>query len=507
MLLRRLLLLCLLTLALVARLVPGPRTIDDAYITFRYAQNVLAGNGLVYNAGQRVLGTTTPAYALLLTLVGAVSGGAHAPFPILAWLLNAAADLGSCWLLIRLGERLGSRSAGIAASVAWAISPMAVTFSIGGMETSVFVLLTLATLYLHSTRRPVAASLAAAVTLLTRPDGLILLIPLAIDRIRRILPTGRLNLQPQPIRLRELAALLLPLSAWIFFGWIYFGSPVPQSISAKIAAYRLPPEAALVRLLQHYATPFFEEHTFGAPAIAVGLILYPTLFTLGALKALRRDLTNWAILVFPWSYFVAYSLANPLIFRWYLAPPLPVYFCGIFLGIDRLSRDVKLPLLLAAAVLVSASLGFHAWTIHPDHGPDRPAPEMAYIKLELLYQEVAFEVRPRIQSDQVLAAGDIGALGYYTGARILDTVGLISPEANRYYPLPASYYAINYAIPPRLIVEQRPEFLVLLEAYGRLGLLRDPEFLRTYRLEEVLPTDIYGSDGMLVFMRKDTIPP
>ena len=40
-----------------------PNTVDDAYITFRYARNVATGVGFVYNAGDRVLGTTTPAYA------------------------------------------------------------------------------------------------------------------------------------------------------------------------------------------------------------------------------------------------------------------------------------------------------------------------------------------------------------------------------------------------------------------------------------------------------------
>ncbi|MCC6188386.1 MAG: hypothetical protein IT318_05100, partial [Anaerolineales bacterium] len=52
--------LLLPALALAARLLAGPRTIDDAFITFRYARNLLAGSGLVFNPGENVLGTTTP---------------------------------------------------------------------------------------------------------------------------------------------------------------------------------------------------------------------------------------------------------------------------------------------------------------------------------------------------------------------------------------------------------------------------------------------------------------
>ncbi|TET83600.1 MAG: hypothetical protein E3J37_05110, partial [Anaerolineales bacterium] len=85
-------------IALAARLLPGPRTIDDAYITFRYAQNLLAGNGLVYNPGEAVLGTTTPIYALLMAGLGLFTGGSQAPFPTLALLVNALADGLTCWL-------------------------------------------------------------------------------------------------------------------------------------------------------------------------------------------------------------------------------------------------------------------------------------------------------------------------------------------------------------------------------------------------------------------------
>jgi len=39
---------------------------DDPFITFRYAQNLRAGLGFVYNPGERILSTTTPLYTLLL---------------------------------------------------------------------------------------------------------------------------------------------------------------------------------------------------------------------------------------------------------------------------------------------------------------------------------------------------------------------------------------------------------------------------------------------------------
>jgi hypothetical protein len=121
-----------------------------------------------------------------------------------------------------------------------------------------------------------------------------------------------------------------------------------------------------------------------------------------------------------------------------------------------------------------------------------------FIKLELL--------RRVSQSVDASARGSAcrrrRPLGYFTGARILDTIGLISPVSVGYYPLPDSFYVINYAIPPALINDQEPEVVVILEVYGRGGLLLDPEFNLTYALEETYPTDLYGSEGMLVFRRR-----
>jgi len=489
-------------LAIGVRLVPGPRIVDDAYITFRYARNLVGGVGLVYNPGEAVLGTTSPLYAVIMSGLGLVSGGAQAPYPILAWLLNAFADGITCWLLIRLAERLGHRNAGLAAAIVWIVAPWSVTFAISGLETSVLIALMTATLYMYVSSRPTTAALLAALCLLARPDALLLVAPLVLERMRQALPEGRLNRKQVRFSSGEIAAFAAPLLLWTLLAQWAYGNPIPHSITAKVAAYLLPPEAGLVRLLQHYATPFVAHQTFGLWWIGVGMVLYPALHLLGTLGMLRRHASTWPLLLYPWIYFAVFALANPLIFRWYLVPPLPMYILGIFLGIERLARIGKTRHLTTAFAALCVVLALNAWTLRPDHGPDRPAPEMAYIRLELLYEKVATRLQEEILPDQVVAAGDIGALGYMTDAHILDTVGLISPEATAYYPLPGSDYEINYAIPARLITELRPDYLVMLEVYGRHTLLRDPEFLSAYDLREVIPTDMYGSKGMQIFTRK-----
>jgi hypothetical protein len=524
--------LFLFGLAVVLRFLPGARTIDDAFITFRYARNILAGNGFVYNPGEHVLGTTTPFYTILLTGTGAFLGGTQAPFPQIALALNALADGLTAVMLLDLGRRLSSKLAGAAAGLAWAVAPFSVTFAIGGLETSVYVALLVGIAWAYLDKRRKLAALLGVLALLTRPDALILLGPLALDRawvtikpwITRRDAVGRdLFVKAAAGSAPEALIFFLPAASWVLFATFYFGSPIPHSIAAKSVAYRLPENTALVRLLQHYATPFMENLTFGVPAIAAGMILYLFLYLVGARKALRVTPRAWPFVAFPWLYFAAFALANPLIFRWYLTPPLPFYTLIILLGAFHLLENLapgrppepdseSTPArrrfqpgtaVLSILLIAPALLNLHGWKLHPDHGLSRPAPEMAWYQLELLYREASQTVNqavgPAAAPLPVLAAGDVGVLGYFTGTRILDTVGLNSPQTINYYPVDPDYYASIYAIPPDLIVDFKPDYVVILEVYGRNGLLKDPRFQKTYRLLRKLPTDIYDSDGMLVF--------
>jgi len=509
-------------LAFVLRVIPDARTIDDAYITFRYARNIINGVGFVYNAGEYVLGTTTPLYALLMAALSLILRSQN--FPAIALWVNAFADAITCVILIALGETLsGQKRVGLAAALLYAVAPFSVTFAIGGMETSLFVLWILLTSLLYLRRHP-AFAFCAALALLTRPDALIFIGPIGLDYIIRELlflrnPQSSIRNFPSRITL-HVSLFLIPVITWSLFATYYFGSPLPHTITAKGFAYQLKPQEGFVRLWQHYANPFmefvtFEKLPYGNFWVLPGIVLYLSLSIIAALKFFRRDARSLPITLYPFLYFLTFAIANPLIFRWYLTPPWPIYFILIFGGLFTI---IKLPTtqqpnyptptfnlqsltsnyqLLITFLFFLLSL--RAWTLTPDHGPARPAPDMAWFKLEEIYTQIGKELAPHIDSKTVIAAGDIGALGYFSNARILDAVGLISAQTPLYYPLPREQLVINYAMSAPLINDYQPDYVVFLEVYGRRTLLKDEIFLRNYAFVKKIPTDIYGSDGMLIY--------
>jgi hypothetical protein len=484
----RLLVAGLLVVALLARLVPGERLVDDAYITFRYAHNLVEGFGFVYNPGERVLGTTTPLYALLLAGLALATGSRD--FAALALAVNALAGAASVGLLYALGNRFaGHRAPAVAAALLWAVAPYSVTFAIGGMETDLAVALLLAASYAHVAGRPRAMAALSALALLARPDTAILLGLLWLD-----LALTQLWKRQLVGVLREGLIALALLLPWLVFGTLYFGSPFTNSVAAKSVTYRLNPTEGLVRLIQHYSTPFFEDAAFGPPWRLIGFAVYLLLCGVGGLRVIRRNRRAWPLLAYPYLYLAVFAAANPLLFRWYLSPPLPFYFLLITTGIWVLARD--LGRLLSNLKPFGLSRSAERVSTEVDEVSRRSLrPKPGTLKLETVALTLLFLFT-------TLCAGDIGVLGYRTRMHVLDTVGLVTPESTRHYPADPGIYAINYAIPADLVLALDPDYVVILEVYGRRGLLPDPRFRARYQLLEKVETDIYGANGMLIFERR-----
>ncbi len=72
---------------------------DDAFITYRYADQWARGNGLTFNTGEHVLGTSAPGYTLLLGFLSRATGFLGIGVPEWGTMLSLAAILVLSWVL------------------------------------------------------------------------------------------------------------------------------------------------------------------------------------------------------------------------------------------------------------------------------------------------------------------------------------------------------------------------------------------------------------------------
>ena len=151
---------------------------DDAFISFRYVRNLLEGNGLAWNPGERVEGYSNFLWVLELAAIWAVTG---VPPEDAVWWLSAAYTVPTLGAVAWWAWRLpGLRERGLVWWMALGLLCSSATFAMwtsgGGLETrqfTFFVVLAVVALTAHrgSRRGLLVASLSLALASLTRPEG------------------------------------------------------------------------------------------------------------------------------------------------------------------------------------------------------------------------------------------------------------------------------------------------------------------------------------------------
>lgn len=404
---------------------------DDAYICFRYAENLIQGHGLVYNPGERVEGYTTFAWVLLMA--GVMRLGL-AP-ETWANVLGVASGVAVLALLVVAARRRGWR--GIwpwVAPVALASNRTFAAWCTGGLATQFFALLVTggAILFAFERRRYLgawkehgaAASRVAApsavlfaLAQLTRPEAVLYASVagafLALDALR-----GRLAFRAVGRWAVTFAALPVMHLA---FRIQYYGQPLPNTFYAKVSGLWLDQGA-------RYLDLFVRHHVLWLWLPFVLLLYY-------------RRRTPWnaftGTLVLAHLAWVLYVGGDRFEFR-FLTPVLPLAW---FLVAEALrSVAVWLPEPMGPRFGAAAAIAFSMTSALPtrqgfdkQHGINsleniEAVAEMRAEQGRFLRELVEDGILP---ADTRLGVRGAGALPYYAGLPTLDLHGLNDLEIAR----------------------------------------------------------------------------
>ncbi len=226
----------------------GTDAVDDAYISFRYAQNAVRGNGLFFNAGERVEGFTN----FLWTAAMIPIEGAGMDVGRTSMLLGALFALGVMWLVVQFAKIAElPRAVGWLTTLFLAVDGSFVLWSVSGLETVMFAFIIFAGMLLyireqewnikqlggHRQDQYAAfpfSGIFFALAAMTRPEGvMVFALTVAHQAVWRLVTERRLFTSRDILRGFAFSAIFAPY--WLGRWW-YYKSFLPNSFYAKVSA-------------------------------------------------------------------------------------------------------------------------------------------------------------------------------------------------------------------------------------------------------------------------------
>lgn len=378
---------------------------DDAFIAFRYAENLARGNGLVFNPGERVLGFTSPLHVLVAALVHRALG--HAALPSVMAAIGCVGWVAQASLVHALFENaLGRAAAGLVALLvavggAWSARYVA-------LETNVAVALSLAALALAFEERWRTSAVVVGLACLARPDAAIMALLLAVYAARQL-------------RTRVVVPALCFLAVvlpWLAFASVYYGSPVPEPLRVKFQRTDFFP----------YLEHLLRQATWSITGVELPstLLIACTLVVAGGGAALlaRREPRLSLLVLYGVLELASYLYLRP--FRahgWHLYPCIFVLcLCAWSLVAAPLAAGRFWAYVPGVVLLVG-----YAWRTL-EFARDFPTAEWSGAR-DATYRSAAAYLHDHVRGGALVAAVEVGTLGYYSDVRMYDLGGLVTKHA------------------------------------------------------------------------------
>jgi len=402
-----------------------PYQLDDAYIAYRFARNLAAGLGFVFNPGGPVVeGFTSPAWVLLLS--GAAGLFGPEALPVAARVLGVGAYLAAivaAWSAAR-GRANGLGAASAAALLA--TSSAATFYAATGMEAPLFLLVVL--LFLGSLAGALPRSLglaAGAAAVWVRPEGAWLLVALVAWHVG----AGAWRTGAVRTSLPYAAAVAAGGAALLVLRLALFHAALPETYYAK---------GSDPGFGWSYVSGFLGGLE-GAPLLVLG--------TAGALLGGPRH-RGWWLAGLSFVPAVVLEGGDWMPTGRFLLPALGAFALAAS-GLGEARVLPKLRPLLIVLVLVGVGVQGRSalqWT------------RRARSTQEGIRREAAFVADWVAASGaRSVAAVDIGLLGYTARTDIVDLGGLTDPRIGR---LPGRH--LDKPVDPRYVVDERAPDVVVL---------------------------------------------
>jgi arabinofuranosyltransferase len=400
--------------------------LDDSWIHQTYARNLAQWGQLAYVRGQLSAGSTAPLWTMVLSVgyLLRVDGRLWAYMAGAICLVLTANTVSHLARLLWPDRQWTAFAAAVFCVLEWHL----IWAAFSGMETLLFTCLSLLLIEQSlAGGRPFLIGLLGALLVLTRPEGVVLLLLVAVITW---LPDERRPARPVDIT-ALLAGFTLLVVPYLTYNVIISGKLFPSTFYAKQGEYR-----ALLTGLPLWARLWgvTRPTLVGAQVFLLPGFVYAVLRVVKAAIAGRRDLAPrellFSILPLVWwaSLLMMYALRLPVDYHHgrYVIPTIPVLILYGVSGMAEILRPFssRSVVRVASRVFLGATLVLLLAFVVVGGGAY--AQDVNFIECEMV--DTAHWLAANTPPDALIATHDIGAIGYFSEHPLLDMAGLITPQ-------------------------------------------------------------------------------
>jgi len=388
--------------------------LDDSWIHLTFARNLAEHGEWSFRPGVPSAGSTSPLWSALLAIGFLLNLEPYIWTYFLGlltmWTLSVVCEITARRLVSTYTSQIPW--VGIFIIVEWHLLWAAMS----GMETLLHALIAtvIVSALMMNSRRYLTLGLLAGLSIWVRPDGLTLLGPLVLAVFFHETDT--------PSRLKSLLRILLGFGGvflfYLLFNLLIGGTPMPNTFYAKQAEYTA-----------WQALPLLER----LGQLSIQLLVGPSFLLLpGVVMWVIRSIKerSWgSLLAITWSvgYMILYIMRLPVYQHGrYIMPAMPIFFLFGLMAVLEFAAGKTFKryqwfvttlwsISLASVTLLFVFLGARSY-----------AQDVALIEQEMV--EPAKWASANLPPETVIAAHDIGALGFFDQHTLIDLAGLVSPE-------------------------------------------------------------------------------
>lgn len=424
-----------------------PHTLDDAYISFQYAKQWIAGNGWVFVPGQRVEGFSNPLWVLILSIGGKVGLPIVSLAKIFGVLCGGLSIILTYLLVAQWSDRASKKRASTShsqlpfapflATSLLAIHPGFAYYAVAGLETALFTFLVLLGVFLHvrnirqgtSSAKPYIPFALAAIT---RPEGPLFLIVLFVHRLWLRKRSTKQQSNPWKQELVPMLKACCVPAGYLLFRVVYYKDILPNTYYAKPGQISEKWGASLQYiksfLVYHATTSSLEKNVLtlltGTLALLLGLYAVFLLLRSGVMKATQDISAPLALFASGYSVFILYSGGDWMEHYRFFQPILPLLYIGVglgFIGLAGTWRALSI-LLLTIGLLSHTEHASQFWSdLNRNRLIDHAHRSQNNVKM-------AHWLNKNLPKGASIVTDEIGAVGYFTHLNVMDQWGLVDKK-------------------------------------------------------------------------------